>query len=425
MAVLTERTIKHQGVTVHFVPTSKYKTNTLVWKMKAPLKEETVTLRALLPNVLQSNTETFPTSTEFRNHLDGLYGASLFADVGKKGEYHIMSFQMEMVNEKYLSHKEPLLEQAFGLLAEVLSKPNAKGGQFDSNTAAKEKRALIQRLESIYDDKMRYSSLRLTQEMCVEENYRLDANGIADRVEEITPESLYAYYERAFAEDELDLYVIGDIEEEHAMDVVNRYFQFGERKPESVSYINHQVQEAKELQEIQDIKQGKLNIGYRTNITYKDPDYFALQMFNGIFGAFSHSELFINVREKASLAYYAASRLESHKGLLMVMSGIDNKNYEQAVTIIKEQMEAMKRGDFTEQEIVQTKAIIKNQLLETIDTSRGLTEVLYHNVVADQDITLDEWLRRVDEVTREDIIACGEKIVLDTIYFLHGMEVAE
>jgi len=226
-------------------------------------------------------------------------------------------------------------------------------------------------------------------------------------------------------EDELDLYVIGDIAEEEVAEMAKRYFQFSERKPEHVSYINHQVQEAKELQEIQDIKQGKLNIGYRTNITYRDSDYFALQMFNGIYGAFSHSKLFINVREKASLAYYAASRLESHKGLLMVMSGIDNKNYEQAVTIIKEQMEAMKRGDFSDQEIVQTKAIIKNQLLETIDTSRGLTEVLYHNVVAKMDISLDEWLARIDQVTREEIIACGEKIALDTIYFLHGTEVAE
>ena len=425
MAVVKERIIKQQGVTVHIVPTSKYKTNTLVWKMKAPLKEETVTLRALLPSVLQSNTEKYPTSTSFRNHLDGLYGASLFADVGKKGEYHIMSFQMDMVNEKYLSNREPLLEKAFELLSEVLTKPNSKEGQFDPSTVAKEKRALKQRLDSIYDDKMRYSSMRLTQEMCVEENYRLDASGIAGRVEEITPESLYAYYERAFMEDELDLYVIGDIAEEEVAEMANRYFQFSERKPERISYINHQVQEAKELQEIQDIKQGKLNIGYRTNITYRDSDYFALQMFNGIFGAFSHSKLFINVREKASLAYYAASRLESHKGLLMVMSGIDNKNYEQAVTIIKEQMEAMKRGDFSEQEIIQTKAIIKNQLLETIDTSRGLTEVLYHNVVAKMDISLDEWLARIDEVTREEIIACGEKIALDTIYFLHGTEVAE
>ncbi len=177
-----------------------------------------------------------------------------------------------------------------------------------------------------------------------------------------------------------------------------------------------------EVKEQQDVKQGKLNIGYRTNIVYGDPDYFALQVFNGIFGGFSHSKLFINVREKASLAYYAASRLESHKGLMMVMSGIDLKNYDQAVGIIHEQMDAMKKGDFTDQELQQTKAVIQNQILETIDTSRGLIEILYHNVVAHTDIPLDSWLKEMQKATKEEIVAVANKIELDTIYFLTGTE---
>ena len=426
MAVIDEIKIKQAGVTIHFVPTKKFKTTTLVWKMKAPLLEETVTYRALLPNVLQSNTASFPTSTAFRSHLDQLYGASLFTDVSKKGEYHIMSFQMDMVNERFLSKPEPLLEQAFKLLHDVLVNPNIDGKGFDSDTVSKEKRALKQRLQAVYDDKMRYSSLRLTQEMCLEENYRLEANGILNNVDDINPENLYNYYKKAFEEDELDLYVIGDLDEEKVTQMAQEYFQFAERKPERVAHKKHDVYEVKELKETQDIKQGKLNIGYRTNITYGDEDYFALQMFNGIFGAFSHSKLFINVREKASLAYYAASRLESHKGLLMVMSGIDNKNYDQAVSIIKEQMEAMNSGEFTEQEMEQTKAIIKNQLLETIDTSRGLTEVLYHNVVANVQTSLDDWLSQIDKVTKEEIVACANKLQMDTIYFLSGdEEVAE
>lgn len=163
-------------------------------------------------------------------------------------------------------------------------------------------------------------------------------------------------------------------------------------------------------------------MGYRTNIVYGDPDYNALQVFNGIFGGFSHSKLFINVREKASLAYYAASRLESHKGLMMVMSGIDLKNYDQAVQIINEQMEAMKKGDFTEKELEQTKAVIQNQMLETIDTARGMVEVLYHNVVSGHDISLDDWLNGMQTATKEEIISVAKKIDLDTIYFLTGTE---
>ena len=150
-----------------------------------------------------------------------------------------------------------------------------------------------------------------------------------------------------------------------------------------------------------------------------------MQVLNGIYGGFSHSKLFINVREKNSLAYYAASRLESHKGLMIVMSGIDSKNYQQAVDIIKEQMEAMKKGDFSDEELAQTKAVIKNQLLETMDTARGTNEILYHNVVAGKNITVDEWLQRVDETTKEDIVKAAAKIQLDTIYFLTGAEVGK
>ena len=148
-----------------------------------------------------------------------------------------------------------------------------------------------------------------------------------------------------------------------------------------------------------------------------------MQLFNGLFGGFSHSKLFINVREKASLAYYASSRLESQKGLLIVMSGIENANYKQAVDIIKEQFAVMKKGDFTEEELQQTKAVVKNQLLETIDVARGMIEILYHNVIANDTITLDEWLEKTETITKEEVVAVAKKIQLDTIYFLTGTEV--
>ncbi len=137
---------------------------------------------------------------------------------------------------------------------------------------------------------------------------------------------------------------------------------------------------------------------------------------------FSHSKLFANVREKASLAYYAASRLESHKGVMMVMSGIDFPNYNQAVTIINEQLEAMRQGDFSEEDIRQTKAVIINQLLETIDTSRGLVEVLYHNVVSGVDIELTTWIEKIDGTTKDEIVQAAKKVQLDTIYFLTEQE---
>jgi predicted Zn-dependent peptidase len=273
---------------------------------------------------------------------------------------------------------------------------------------------------------MRYSNVRLLEEMCKGEPYALQVNGEAEDVDAITPENLYEYYQKAFFEDEMDLYVIGDVKAEEVKQYVSQLLKFEKRTPMRNETIEvRKKEQVHEVKENQDVKQGKLNMGYRTNIVYGDPDYFALQVFNGIFGGFSHSKLFINVREKASLAYYAASRLESHKGLMMVMSGIDLKNYDQALRIINEQMEAMKKGDFTDEELEQTKAVIQNQILETIDTARGLIEILYHNVVALTDIPLQTWIDEMQKASKEEIVAVAKKIELDTIYFLTGKEVAK
>lgn len=423
MAVMTETVKEMNGYKLHIVKTEKYKTNTFVWKMKAPLSQKDVTLRALLPYVLQSNAKAYPTSTELRSYLDELYGASLFVDLAKKGEYHVITFTMEIANEKFLADQTPLLKKAFEFLSEILTNPNVTDKAFDEETVTKEKRTLKQKIQSIYDDKMKYSNTRLVEEMCKGEKYALHVHGDMGDLDGISPESLFSYYEKAFSEDELDLYVIGDVSEDEVTTIANERLQFSARQPVSLERRETVKQrEVKKINEVQDVKQGKLNIGFRTYVVYGDEDYFALQVMNGIYGGFSHSKLFINVREKASLAYYAASRLESHKGLMMVMSGIEHKNYDQAVTIINEQMTAMKKGDFTEQELTQTKAVIKNQLLETFDTARGIIEVLYHNVVAAQNITLDDWLEETDKVTKEDIVKVSEKVQLDTIYFLTGTE---
>jgi predicted Zn-dependent peptidase len=423
MLGIPEKIVKNPGYKLHVVNTNKYKTNTLVWKMKAPLEKETVTLRALLPHVLQSSTETYPSTTKLRTYLDDLYGASLFVDLAKKGEYHIMTFTMEIANEKFLTDSTPLLAKAFELLTEIIFKPNLENNAFTKDTVEKEKRTLKQRIQSIYDDKMKYSSVRLIEEMCKDEPFQLEANGVKEDVDAITPEALYSYYKKALSEDEIDFYVIGDVSEEEVKNLAGQFITLEERTPKPVHrHERKSIETPQEVIEKQDVKQGKLNIGYRTNVYYGDEEYYALQVFNGIFGGFSHSKLFINVREKASLAYYAASRLESHKGLLLVMSGIDHKNYDKAVSIIKAQLEAIQNGDFTEEELSQTKAVIKNQLLETIDVARGLVEVLYHNVMVGKDITLEEWFQKTDTVTKEDIVDVSKNIQLDTIYFLTGTE---
>lgn len=421
MSYFHEQQTDVNGLSLHTVSTAKFKTNTIVLKLLAPLNEQDVTYRALLPYVLQRGTKNFPSSTVLRQHLDELYGATLHVDLSKKGENHIISFRMEIANEKFLTDATPLLEQGIKFLSEILLQPVIENEAFQDEIVTQEKRTLKQRIQSVNDDKMRYSNLRLVQEMCKDEPYALHVNGENKDVDKIDAKSLYEYYQKCIKTDHIDLYVVGDLDQEEVKGYVNKYFTFeNSRKPVEQTLYTKEVKEREVIEE-QDVKQGKLNIGYRTNSTYKDEDYYALQVFNGIFGGFSHSKLFINVREKASLAYYAASRVESHKGLLMVMSGIEVQNYDQAVSIIKEQMAAMKNGDFTEQEFEQTKAVIRNQLLETVDTAYGLVEIVYHNVIANSNRSFEDYLNGIEKVTKEEVTKVAQKVELDTIYFLKGM----
>lgn len=421
MSYIDERLIDINGISLHTVPTSKFKTNTIVLKLLAPLNEKDVTYRAILPYVLQRGTKNFPTSTQLRQHLDELYGATLHVDLSKKGENHIISFRMEVANEKFLSDSSPLLEKALQLLADILLNPLIENNAFQEEIVLQEKRTLKQRVQSVYDDKMRYSNLRLVQEMCKNEPYALHVNGELKDIEGITSQSLFEYYQNILQQDQIDLYVVGDINQEEVEGYVKTHFSLNNNAQRLANSNEKREIVENEVIEEQDVKQGKLNIGYRTNSTYRDEDYYALQVFNGIFGGFSHSKLFVNVREKASLAYYAASRVESHKGLLMVMSGVEVQNYEKAVSIIKEQMIAMKNGDFTEEEFEQTKAVIQNQLLETIDTAYGIVEIVYHNVIASMNRSFEDYLEGIEKVTKEEVVKVANKIELDTIYFLKGM----
>ncbi|PWA13563.1 peptidase M16 [Pueribacillus theae] len=424
MALVDERTSDKHQYRLHTIKTNKFKTISIILQMKKQLTGEDLTKRALLPYVLQSATENLTSSKEIRARLEELYGATLTCDLSKKGENHIITFRLDIAHQRYLFKETGIFEEAARLLSDILFHPkDGKNKTFDEKIVQKEKRSLKQKIEALYDDKMRYANMRLIQEMFENEPYSQHVYGSLEKVDAINGGNLFKYYEQALREDDIDLYVVGDIDPEQVEQAADRFFTFpSDRKNvKRASSVQHKKpQHVKEKIEEQEINQGKLNIGFRTNITFSNEDYSALQVFNGIFGGFSHSKLFINVREKESLAYYASSAIESHIGMMIVMSGIDSNNYEKTVSIIKEQLDKMKNGDFSELEFDQTKIMLKNSILETLDDPRGIVELLYHQVIANVTFTIDEWLQAIDRVTRDEVTRVANKIEMDTIYFLKG-----
>lgn len=426
MSLLEQRTKHGSNYRVHVVNTKKFKTISIIIHLKQSLASEHITKRALLPYVLQSATERLPSVKEIRQYLEQLYDMTLAVDVAKKGDNHIITFRVDLGHEDFLFRNENLVEKGFELLADVILRPKGFNEKsFDKDIVRKEKRSLKQKIEAIYDDKMRYANMRLIQEMFENEPFSQIVYGKMEEIDNIDERNLFSYYENVILRDMLDIYVVGDVNPDEVQSLIERHFVFPSERQEKSEVPCRQKKEifsVKEKIEQQDIHQGKLNIGFRTNTTYQDIDYPALQVFNGIFGGFSHSKLFIHVREKESLAYYASSRLESHKGLLIVMSGIDSANYKRTVEIINEQMEKMKQGAFTDDEFVQTKIMLKNQILEVLDDPRGIVNLLYNNMIANVTFSIDDIIQKIESVTREEIVDVANKIELDTIYFLKGKE---
>ena len=420
MNTIEEKIINKDGLNLHFIQTKKYKTMNIVAKLKAPLERETITKRALLPYILQQGTKSYPSRKALQLKLDELYGAVLSVDGSKKGDNHIISVRFELANQKFIPQETSIIEEGIDLFSELLFQPNVSGDAFDETVFTREKETLRQKMSALQDDKMSYANTRLIDEMCEDEAYQLHVHGYEEDLDTITASDLYEYFQKMLSEDQLDIYVLGDFDEtaigEKITSVIKREAVNSQAK--HATFVNKKVDKPKEIIEKQAIQQAKLHIGYRTNTTYRDDDYFALQVFNGLFGAFPSSKLFINVREKNSLAYYAASRFESHKGLLLIFSGIAPTDYDKALNIIREQMTAMKQGDFTETELNETKDLIVNQLLETLDNPQGIIELLYQQVVADTKMTPEQLIAGIRQVTLKDVETVAGKIEEDTVYLL-------
>ncbi|WP_027084368.1 EF-P 5-aminopentanol modification-associated protein YfmF [Cohnella panacarvi] len=409
---------------LHVLPTKRFKTFAVSLFAGVPLTESGVTPIALTPFVLRRGTRSYPETISFREKLDELYGAGFGFDLYKRGDNQIVNFRLDIINDRFVSSSEPLLGEALSFLGEVLTKPATENGHFRSKYIEAEKTTVSKRIDAIINDKIRYASERCIEEMCSNEPYRLLALGRKDELAAIDGASLYESYTRWLSQANLDLYVAGDTTLEEVAAFAKRSFDLPDGAPSA--YAPPTLAEARpEVQTIQErleVGQGKLNMGLRVGASYGSDEYAALLVYNGLLGAFPHSKLFVNVREKASLAYYASSRLDGHKGLLTLQSGIEIKNFERASRIMQEQLEALKAGDFSETDVQRTKAMIVNQLRELQDSAFERISFDFSNVLSGANRTGESFIADIEAVTPGQATAAAHLAKLDTIYFLRDLK---
>ncbi|MCA9765276.1 MAG: insulinase family protein [Carnobacterium sp.] len=409
-----------EGVNLHIIPTEKYKTVRIVIKFRASLDKKTITKRALLSSLLETNSEKYPTQTALRSELSNLFGASFGSSVTKKGAFHVLTLSLNVVNENYLTMSDSIVVKSIDFLKEIIFRPNVTDERFNQATFIREKENLVDYYDSIADDKQTYANLELQKLFFEEDDQKIPSIGTKEDLDEITEETIYHYYKKMLQEDQVDIYVLGDIDE---VQLVKQFREFSfeprKSKKEELFYTPSSVKEVKIKTEQQEIKQAKFNLGYTTPIVYLQENYYAGQLFNGLFGGFPHSKLFVNVREKESLAYYASSSLDNFRGMMIVQTGIDSKKIGQVKDIVTLQLKEMQNGNFTEEDIHQTKQMLKNQLLQSEDNSSAVIERTYSNQLAKNSImSIEEWMENIEKVTKEEIIEIANLVHLKATFFL-------
>lgn len=413
-----------KGVNLHIRQTTQFKTVNFSIKWRSPLTAESASERTVLTNVLQHSNAKYTTTAAFRSFLDDLFGTVLYFDTSKRGNEHTVLMNVETVNDQYLANSN-VLSEVLDLLHTAIFEPNLENGVFKESIVSREKQMVIQRIESIFDDKSRFAQQRLQQILRPNEPASISANGTVEDINKITPSSLFAGYEAMMANDKIDIYVAGDVNEDEIVAKLKQVLPFKDRTPEEIPAVLPQQHPKDDyVREQQDMKQGKLNIGFSTPVRFGDADFAKMQIFNGVFGGYPHAKLFMNVREKESLAYYASSSYASHYGLVFVVSGIEAKNEEKALTLIKEQLAVMQAGDISDLELEQTKAMLTNQLKEALDSARGQIEIFDQYKDLPENFSVEAWAKRWKAVTKEDVIEMAKQVKLEAVYFLCGKEQA-
>ncbi|MGN7386754.1 EF-P 5-aminopentanol modification-associated protein YfmF [Sporosarcina sp. SAFN-015] len=412
-----------KGVNLYIRKTEQFKTITMSIKWLAELDEKQAAYRAVLSNVLQDSNADYPKQSDLRKALDELYGTVFYMDAGKRGSSHILSLNMECVNDEYLS-TTGVFDEALNMVNTIIFKPNFKDGTFDESIVSREKRTVIERIRSIYDDKTRYAHKRMLELMRPNDPASMSSSGTEEDVESITSATLLDTYKRMLNEDEIDIYVVGDVQEDELVEKIKSMFDFPAREVTKKQYEQKETEnkEARQVFERQDMKQGKLQVGYRTPISFFHPDYPKMQVANGVLGGFAHSKLFMNVREKESMAYTVNSAYAAYYGIVYVMAGIDAELEEKAVKLIGEQIDEMQKGNVSDLELDQTVALLSNSIRSAFDSARGQIEVYDQYKQLDEDFTADKWIAKWDAVSIEDVKQMASQIQLELIYLLSGRE---
>ncbi|MBR3614488.1 MAG: insulinase family protein [Clostridia bacterium] len=414
-----------QGIKAHFIKTDLYKTDLSCLIITTPLKRETVTLNALIPFMLRRGTKKLPNQGLINKELENMYGATFNCGIDKMGDNVILKFYIESISSEYALNSENILEMNLNNLLDIVFDPIQNDELLNEQFLTLEKENLKRVINRKIDDKDSYALDRCISAMYGDEKFGLYKYGYEEDVDKITIKDISGYYNWLIQNSKIDIFISGNIKTDEVEEFLKKNNNIKKLRPRIENYIlNNEFTESKqiveninEISEKMDVSQGKLVMGLDILSDMENLQVVAL-VYNAILGDGANSMMFQNVREKASLAYSARSTFVKQKLNIFIRCGIQIENYEKAIKIIKEQLENIKKGEFSDEDIQNAKTYLISSLKNVAEEQD--TEVIYYigQEISKTNMSLEEYIKKIETVTKEQVVELANSIQLNTIYFL-------
>ncbi len=411
------------GVVLRHCADDRFKTAVLSVQLLRPMCAQEASLNALLGPVLLRGTVDHPDMRSLTMELDGLYGAAISPLMRRIGDVQTIGLFASCLEDRFALPGDAVLSPVLALAREILLCPKTVEGIFDPEFVESEKKNLIADIESELNDKRSYAAAQMLRHLCAGDSFALSLRGTVAEVKAITPRSLYDHYRRVLRTSAVEIFYCGCAS---AQKVAALLMPMAEAlasepmEPIAQRALCLQAQPGEIFEEM-DIHQGKLSMGFATEVTIDHPDFAAMQVFNALYGAGMTSKLFMNVREKLSLCYYAGSGYYGSKGIVTVSSGIDVGNYDTAKAEILRQLRLTAEGEITEAELNAAKQAILSGLRAIPDSPGALENFHGTRSISGMPYDLNAYMAAVEQVAAEDVARCARSLRLHTVYFLKGV----
>lgn len=416
------KTIKiADGVTLNYIEADKFKTNYFSFNFITELSKETASLNALIPPILMRGCNKYPTQAKINKRLQYLYSGEVGARNTKFGEYQIFGLHANMLDNRFCNDVD-VTKETVELICDMIFDPYLINEEFNIEYVKTEKINLIDVLESERNNKTQHSMKRTMEEMCKNEIFSISKYGTAEQINKLSSKEIYASYLNVLKTCQVEIYYVGKCDICKVESILKSRFACIEREVKEIKEATtiEKVDSVKEIVDEENVKQGKLCLGFRTGYKPNDHKYHLLQLFNEVFGGSPTSKLFMNVREKKSLCYFCRSIVKQRSGVMIVASGIEFDNKLIAQNAIIEQLDAIKSGNISKEEFESAKKSIKNGYMQVYDSAESMEAwAFFRGLCGVYTEPYDECLK-IDEATINDIKAVANKMTLDTIYFLKG-----